>query len=387
MSSTKKAFNLVKLKAELAEVGSDILEILIYTHAAVGKAIERATHAIPAIGLLISGIGHLSAIVRARNVKTRQEKINLGIKVSSGLTTLAIAIAALAVPGLSVPLVLAGTAVNLFYGMFSIHKRKRRVRALEKQIQQISSNNPEYIHRLQALTTLKDNLHEQRHAVFHKSIVLVVSTIIVAAGLAMLISPIAIIPAATIMTVTITTYLTYHYGNTVISGLKKWGNQIKNILTPKPKPSDSTHATPTPKVTDAIIPDHSVPITQTQNPTEFLAHEKAALASIATAEAVKTENTFAKAHQIETQTANTAKAVHDFLAHEDRTLETISTHHVHHRPLKQEDEDEGGDSGIEDNDSDDGGNDGTGGSTETLTDEGIETDGQGQPEPHLHPNF
>ena len=226
-------FDAVRVKLHLDEVASSIIEVISEFHQHVAHFIEAATKKIPLINLLIDAIGNVAAIVTIRQKKAAFEKRALGVKVTAGLITGAMTIAAFAAPHVAIPLVVIGSISSVSYSVFSIYKTKRRLNKLETELNQLNPEATAEHHELQQnITELKLEIKEQNHEIIHKSVKTITSTIALVGAIIMLANPVTVIPVSIILAATAVTYTAYHFRKPISKAFKRVGRAIKNVFTP-----------------------------------------------------------------------------------------------------------------------------------------------------------
>lgn len=329
----KTGYSAIKTKFHLEEVIGGLIDVVSRFHHSIGRFLEITTERLPIINLLLEAVGHVAAVTRFRKKKTTFDKAALGIKVTAGLITFAIAIAAFAVPHISVPLIVAGSSINLVHDFFSLYKTNRKKKKLEHTLKTIPLQNEQARQQvIDKITSLNKELLAHKNKIKSKTLKTITSTIALVGVIIMLANPITVAPVSIILAVTSIAYTSYHFRKPILSGINRLVSGIKNIFV---KNTDADTPQPAPQLQDAN--------TLTSSATNrFLQHQQNTLAQ-------QHHDTFAQHHQPTTM-HNTAD-ISEFLAHEESILKSIAT--TKNNPnantkivsMNEEDDDDGGGDG------------------------------------------
>ena len=274
----KTIFKGLLVKLHIDEVLEACLDVVVRFHREIGKVLETACRAIPPLMLLFEGIGHISAITKAHQAKTKFEKGALGIKVMTGITTFGIAIAAFVLPHISIPLILAGTAANVAYSYFNVYKTSIQKRTLEKTLQKIPPQHHEQrMHLLDDINELNNHAVVHREKLKNNMIKTALSTLILVGLIVIFVAPVVALPASIILATATVAYTGYIYKKPILTAIRQFFTSKKtNEATPTPTVESNELTT---KEEEFIQPQ---PLETNQNVDDFLHHEDTILASIAT---------------------------------------------------------------------------------------------------------
>ncbi len=227
----KAGFNAIRIKIHLEEIIGDLLDVVTRFHHGISHVLRQIAQQLPVINLLIDSIGNIAALAKIRKKSSSFEKRALGFKVTSGLITAGIAIAAFAVPHLSLPLIVAGSATNLVYSYFSIYKINRRKRELEHELRNtLQSNSTKHQQLEHKLKEIRQDLAEHKEKIVHKTVSTLTSTILLISMIVMLANPFTIAPVSIVLAVTSIAYTCYHFRTPIVAGITRVSNAIKNVF-------------------------------------------------------------------------------------------------------------------------------------------------------------
>ncbi len=269
----KLVYHALKTKLHFDEIAAGTVEVIQHTHRHVMHTIEAIATRIPPLMLLVESIGHIAAITQFR--LDHPNKKALGFKVTTGLIMLGVGITALALPQISIPLVIAGLACELSYQFFSIYHIHHKICQLQTTLKSLPQQNIQQHQTVsQQLNKLQLIYREQRQQRTEKIIRSAVSVVVLIAVIAVFANPITAIPATLAALCATSAYLTYHFCKPLLQRSRKHS-------TAKPDDKDAS----TFLKSDVEILEKEA-LTQAQHTpkeaqiAQFLNHEDEALAKI-----------------------------------------------------------------------------------------------------------
>lgn len=297
----RTGFAAIRQKFHLDEVASTVTEVIAKFHHHVAHFVEGAGKKIPLINLLLDAIGNIAAIATIRRKKTAIEKRNLGIKVTAGLITAAVTITAFAIPHIAVPLIIAGSIINVSYNAFSIRKKQRQVKELIQQHQTANSKT---------VTPLQIELTQHTHQLIHKSVKTLTSTVALVCSIIMLANPLTIIPMSIVCAITAVTYTLYHYRQPIMDAAMRVSERFKKAFVSST--AETNTSVESAQTTNQQQQQSAVSQTQTAT---FLQQQQNLLAK----ESQAHSHSFAEQHNEIQQTATAS-----FLDHQEAALEKFN---------------------------------------------------------------
>lgn len=273
----KLAYHALKTKLHIDEIAAGTVEVIQHTHRHVMHTIEAIASRIPPLMLLVESIGHIAAITQLRHDHHPNKKA-LGFKVTTGFMMLAVGIIALALPHISIPLIIAGLTCGLSYQFFSIHHIHHKIRQLQTTLKSLPQHNTQQHDTInQQLDKLMLIYREQRQQRTEKVIRSIVSVVVLVAMIAVFANPITAIPATITALCISTGYLAYHLCKPLLLHAHKHNTakldheQAASHLKTETEPLEN----------EVIIEAKQEQQTQKEaQVTQFLDHEDAALAKI-----------------------------------------------------------------------------------------------------------